>query len=311
MTAEQKELRERLAQIKARAEAASPGPWEIWSGCSWRRIGRVGHQGERPVIEPIVSRSDGHPDLTGPNREYDLDFIAHARADIPWLIEQLEAAGWTLPAPSPVEECAPTQHAYEWKYLKPDDGVRTAIFVCVKCWRECGAGAQFKPEDFGLPPSSPPSPASDARVRELEQDQRTLDAVLDVLGIADTDRNPADYCKELFVRLEAAEARVTALTEALTPPHKCEPVARAFMGKNRDWWIGKLIEPVAEWPRETHCLHMLTPLKDVAFLCNRGDFENLMLLANAVVGLDSLDWLKRVTEAVRRRAALPEEPRNG
>src|SRR5690242_14542216 len=80
---------EELEEIKARADAASIGPWEVWDGCSWRRIGGGDPRNRRPIIEPCVSRSDGHPDLTGPNLEDDLDFIVHAREDIPRLLSHI------------------------------------------------------------------------------------------------------------------------------------------------------------------------------------------------------------------------------
>jgi hypothetical protein len=34
--------------------------WEVWTGCSWRRVGIKGTQ--ETVIEPCVA-DDGHPDL--------------------------------------------------------------------------------------------------------------------------------------------------------------------------------------------------------------------------------------------------------
>ena len=71
------------------------------------------------------------------------------------------------------------------------------------------------------------------------------------------------------------------------------------MEDGRDWWIGKLLEPVKEWPKETHCLHMKTPVKSVSFLCNYGDFENLLVLSNVVVGLRDMDWLESMTKRAR------------
>ena len=38
----------------------SPGPWELWTGCSWRRIGIKGTS--KTICEPVVA-PDGHPDL--------------------------------------------------------------------------------------------------------------------------------------------------------------------------------------------------------------------------------------------------------
>lgn len=73
--------------------------------------------------------------------------------------------------------------------------------------------------------------------------------------------------------------------ESMRPAHSCVPIARApFMEEGRDWWIGKLTASVPEWPKETHCLHMTTPLKDVVFLCNRGDFEALATLSACYFG---------------------------
>lgn len=81
----------------------------------------------------------------------------------------------------------------------------------------------------------------------------------------------------------------------LRPEHKCKPLARAVMMQGRDWWIGELTEHIPEWPLETHCLHMKTPLKDVSFLCNSGDFEQLLVLSNVVVKLKNLVWLRAAT----------------
>lgn len=73
------------------------------------------------------------------------------------------------------------------------------------------------------------------------------------------------------------------------------------MQEGRDWWVGVLEEPVPDFPNETHCLHLKTPLKEVVFLCNRGDFEQLMALSNAVINFSNSSWLERVTAAAKRR----------
>lgn len=44
--------------------AHTPGPWELWDGCSWRRFGS--RTTGNCVCQPIVAR-DGHPDLLFPN----------------------------------------------------------------------------------------------------------------------------------------------------------------------------------------------------------------------------------------------------
>lgn len=43
----------------------TPGPWELWTGCSWRRIGSKATG--QTVCEPTVHHRDGHPDLYFPN----------------------------------------------------------------------------------------------------------------------------------------------------------------------------------------------------------------------------------------------------
>lgn len=53
---------EQRAELRRLAEAATPGPWELWDGCSWRRFGSV--TTGRTIVEPIVySERDRHPDL--------------------------------------------------------------------------------------------------------------------------------------------------------------------------------------------------------------------------------------------------------
>lgn len=95
------------------------------------------------------------------------------------------------------------------------------------------------------------------------------------------------------------------ITNKLRPEHRCKPLARAVMMQGRDWWIGELLEPVAAWPNETHCLHMKKPLKDVSFLCNSGDFEQLLVLSNVVVNLESLPWLRAASAGAKVRLQPP------
>ncbi len=42
-------------------QAHTPGPWELWTGCSWRRFGSKATG--QTVCEPTNSPTDGHPDL--------------------------------------------------------------------------------------------------------------------------------------------------------------------------------------------------------------------------------------------------------
>lgn len=75
------------AAIRARLAAATPGEWELWDGSSWRRFG-VRHP-YAMVIEPYVSRSDGHPDLIVSKE--DADLILSAKSDISTLLAENEA----------------------------------------------------------------------------------------------------------------------------------------------------------------------------------------------------------------------------
>ena len=107
----------------------------------------------------------------------------------------------------------------------------------------------------------------------------------------------------LGVNVEELRSRVLGMAHATFSnwPHECEPLASALMEEGRDWWVGRLTAPVAEFPKETHCLHMKTELKSVSFLCNAGDFEQLMTLSNVVVQLKNLKWLDHATEGARLR----------
>lgn len=68
-----------LARLK---EKATKGPLMVYDSCSFRRIGLANTHKE--VLWPCVSLSDGHPDLSGINRDDDLSlwmFLAnHADA---------------------------------------------------------------------------------------------------------------------------------------------------------------------------------------------------------------------------------------
>ena len=74
---------EELAAIKARYEAATPGPWQPYiegrdhvSGSCFIRTGEGAARGD-------------DMELTGAT-EADYDFIAHARQDMPRLLEEVE-----------------------------------------------------------------------------------------------------------------------------------------------------------------------------------------------------------------------------
>lgn len=93
-------MTDRIAEIEARAKAATEGPWEA---SDWSRDGgdfRVTIETNRPeVLEPGQSGiwPNGIMKLciasteSGENPLRDADFIAHARSDIPYLISQVRA----------------------------------------------------------------------------------------------------------------------------------------------------------------------------------------------------------------------------
>jgi hypothetical protein len=79
--------RDALAAIRARAEAATEGPW--WGGGSNRRrdaVGLVGRLSDRGTGNAIAVLNG-----VGMDRVADAQFIAHARTDVPKLVEALEA----------------------------------------------------------------------------------------------------------------------------------------------------------------------------------------------------------------------------
>ena len=68
---------DRLAEIRARLDAATPGPWFHYPGEPW-----VTNATDEPrIIVATVS-----PRMTGDNA----DLIAHAPADIAWLLAEVE-----------------------------------------------------------------------------------------------------------------------------------------------------------------------------------------------------------------------------
>jgi hypothetical protein len=78
------------AKVRKVCEAATPGPWQVYDSCSWRRIGLAREHKE--ILWPSTNRSDGHPELDGINREADLEFIVTARTALPEVLDALDAA---------------------------------------------------------------------------------------------------------------------------------------------------------------------------------------------------------------------------
>lgn len=86
--------------------------------------------------------------------------------------------------------------------------------------------------------------------------------------------------------------------------HKCRMIAKAIrMGDGREWWLGKLLEPIPGHPEETHCLHITTPYKSVVWGINAGDMEAYGVFAYIVHGypLHSA-WLESMAKAYQGAA---------
>ena len=76
-------MTDRIEEIRARVEAATPGPWERKGDIIWHE-----YEPNEPFSGPPLVVRDDH--IAGGNA----DFIAHVREDIPYLlarIEELEA----------------------------------------------------------------------------------------------------------------------------------------------------------------------------------------------------------------------------
>ncbi len=72
-------IEKRLAEIRARLAAATPGPWDVLKSTGPDEVWEIG---------PIHSTRDGALDA----RDADVDFMVHAVDDIPWLIDELNRA---------------------------------------------------------------------------------------------------------------------------------------------------------------------------------------------------------------------------
>ena len=84
--------RKRLEAIKARCEAATEGPWQHEhrrKDDGMYRTEVFDMTGE--AIACLAWHPVQHPGGTSTDRAENAAFIAHARADIPWLISLLEA----------------------------------------------------------------------------------------------------------------------------------------------------------------------------------------------------------------------------
>ncbi len=90
-----------LEAIKARAEAATPGPWAVPVANVFRVVcpGAEHHNPPMGLCPPYPWRVIAEPSVYDPSAA-DAEFIAHARTDVPALVAEVErlrgAANWLL-----------------------------------------------------------------------------------------------------------------------------------------------------------------------------------------------------------------------
>jgi hypothetical protein len=80
----------RLAEIRARAEAATPGPWRFMGHERHNRGELVSESGANVLFG--LHCNDSTAELIGDREEQDTAFIAHAREDIPYLLAAMAEA---------------------------------------------------------------------------------------------------------------------------------------------------------------------------------------------------------------------------
>lgn len=91
---EDKALRERLKEIKARYAHTNPGPWIVERGAHTGQNWMIADFGicerdDKYYTVQVTTDSVNASRLCG-DAEDDAEFVAHARADVPWLVQQLE-----------------------------------------------------------------------------------------------------------------------------------------------------------------------------------------------------------------------------
>lgn len=93
MSADTRGIRERLEEIKAREAKATKGPW-FFESRSDPQVeilvsAELPDEHDEPLHYPVLM--NGY-DLGGKDVEANWEFVEHSRADVPWLVEQLEEA---------------------------------------------------------------------------------------------------------------------------------------------------------------------------------------------------------------------------
>ena len=105
---------EQLAAIRARAEAATPGPWRVVEDIEWG-TGAAEYHWYRYVDGPTDYGDEYGYEYQILSRE-DAAFIAHAREDIPALVAEVERLQAELARVRPVVEAAQRWHVAAQHY---------------------------------------------------------------------------------------------------------------------------------------------------------------------------------------------------
>lgn len=207
----QDETAKRLAEIDARVEAATKGPWELRE-----------HEGLSAIAHPtgFVLEDDYDADMR------DRRFIAHARTDIPWLRTQLDAMREERDAASAAED--ERADACERATAERDEA-RGAALAAVKQRNEL-VSAIDEARDVRPVGSSRTDGATPASVLACR--------IVKTQATADVYREERDEARaQLAALAEAAECVVAAHGRVV------QSVPRS---KDKDEWLLSMIRALAE-----------------------------------------------------------------
>lgn len=105
------DLRARLAEIRAREEAATPGPWRV--------------ENNQQDLNRWVSSDDQTLDINfgylGNSTQNDARFVAHAREDVPWLLAELDRLTAELARHAACALCGHERHRHGYEPIIRQD----------------------------------------------------------------------------------------------------------------------------------------------------------------------------------------------
>lgn len=109
--------------------------------------------------------------------------------------------------------------------------------------------------------------------------------------------------RKLAEMLERANRDLAnAQRDLLLTGHKCQPMAEMRMEPPRRWWLGRLTEPIAAYPDETHCLHIKSPLKEIVLGLQEADFVQFVAICEIALGYRiNPTWLDNTIPYMKQR----------